>query len=241
VRNPRISAADGAYGRDRSVQSGKRTVNIVLRVVEMRGHPHTTVAHAGNDLWLPNIPSGRIADDLEHHDMTSIDDRVGQHAVVRARLAAQVAQADGGGKLDLAGSAQHRVPFRTEEGATSWIRPTPIRLALPNLAGNPEIGRYHPARHSGPLASTRVGRKNRIPRLSGTFIDMVQAAEHWPRNDTTAVPVGWCRRRLFSARRPLSESAMRPPAIVVRDVVVRNPAKMPLIHDQHVVQAFRSN
>ena len=47
------------------------------------------------NLWLPNIPSGRIPSDSERHDMTSMDDRDRQSAVVVSRLAAQVAQAAG--------------------------------------------------------------------------------------------------------------------------------------------------
>lgn len=70
---------------------------------------------------------------------------------------------------------------------------------------------------------------------------MGQAAEHAAGRDTSAVPVSWCRRALCSARYPLSESTMRPPAIVVGDLVGQNVMKMAFVDDHHAVQAFGAN
>ena len=81
--------------------------------------------------------------------MILIDDRDGQNAVVGSRLAAQIAQAESGRELGLAVSAQGRVPLRTEEGAASWFRPTPINLALSAVAGCPERNCYRQARNGG--------------------------------------------------------------------------------------------
>ena len=86
-----------------------------------------------------------------------------------------------------------------------------------------------------------VGRNNRIPQLSGRFIDMMQAAEYGLRNDTSAVLVGRSWRRRRTARRLLTKGSVWPPAIVVSDVVVQEPAKMAFFDDRNVIQAFRQD
>ncbi len=78
-----------------------------------------TTATDPEDLWLPEMSSGKIRRDSEGRDMISNDGWDHESTVVGPWIAAQIACADRGREPSPAASAQRRAPFRTEEGSAS--------------------------------------------------------------------------------------------------------------------------
>jgi hypothetical protein len=78
-------------------------------------------------------------------------------------------------------------------------------------------------------------------RSCGLLINVMKPSEHRYRDDLSSLSASMRRACSRCAGRPLSQRSMRAPAVEITDIFGQDLLQMPLIEDEHVVQALGSD